>query len=165
MVRAGKQSARRLASASTRREIALEMFLAGRTYQQIADALDYCDRGSAHRAVHTALEESATRTKELADQARPILLARLDRLWGPWFKKARALDPKAADICLRMIDRYSRLNGLDRVTAEVTVTSRSELDAEIESLVARLQAGTPSEAEAAAGAPDPQPQPSKEPTS
>ncbi|MRH86027.1 hypothetical protein GFY24_00855 [Nocardia sp. SYP-A9097] len=152
MVKAGKQGARRLASAATRREYALEMFLAGKTYQQIADALDYCDRGSAHRAVQGALAESAERTTELADQARPIILARLDRLWGPWFKKARGGDPKAADICLRMVDRYSKLHGLDRIQIDATVTSRSEIDAEIEELMTKLRA-TP------AAAPNPQPQP------
>jgi hypothetical protein len=142
MAKAGKQGVRRLASAATRRELALEMFLAGKTYQQIADTLDYCDRGSAHRAVQTALEESATRTKELADQARPIVLARLDRLWAPWFKRAVAGDPRAADICLRMLDRYSKIHGLDKVQIAATITSRSEIDAEIEDLVAKLQ-GTP----------------------
>lgn len=140
MVKAGKQGARRLASAATRRELALDMFVAGKSYEQIAAALDYCDRGAAHRAVHTAVEESSARTKDLADIARPVILARLDRLWGPWFKKARAGDPKAADICLRMIDRYIRVHGLDKVTAEVTVTSRTDLDAEIEALVAALNA-------------------------
>ncbi|WP_282775797.1 hypothetical protein [Nocardia sp. CC201C] len=145
MAKAGTQGRRRLASAAVRREYALEMYVEGKTFQQIADALDYCDRGSAHRAVQTALEESAARTTALADQARPLVLERLERLWGPWFTRARSGDPKAADICLRMIDRFCKIHGLDRIQVEATITSRTELDAEIEELVNKLRTGAPNE--------------------
>ncbi|MFE2995031.1 hypothetical protein ACFXG4_08470 [Nocardia sp. NPDC059246] len=145
MVKPGKQSARRLASAATRREEALEMFVQGSTYQQIADALDYCDRGAAYRAVQTALSETATRTAELADIARPVVLERLQRLWLPWFAKAMAGDAKAADLCMRMIDRYQKVTGLDRITIEATITGHSEIDAEIEQLMTQLRTPHPPE--------------------
>ncbi|MBF6298255.1 hypothetical protein IU459_11955 [Nocardia amamiensis] len=145
MVKAGQQSRRRLANAATRRELALEMMLAGRTYQQIADALDYSDKGTAHRAVTTALAECAERTKELADLARPIVLERLEMLWAPQFKLARKGDPKAAELCLKMLDRFSKIHGLDRITVDHTVTTRTELDAEIEALVQKLSTATPTD--------------------
>ncbi|MGW4123651.1 hypothetical protein [Nocardia sp. NPDC004711] len=145
MVKPGKQAARRLASAATRREDALEMFVQGRTYQQIADALDYCDRGAAYRAVQTALSETATRTSAIADEARPIVLERLQRLWGAWSAKAMAGDAKAAELCLRMIDRYVRVTGLDRITIEATITGHSEIDAEIEQLMTQLRTPRPPE--------------------
>lgn len=139
MVQPGQQSARRLANAEVRRALALELFLAGKTHQQIADELDYADRSSAWRAVRSALDEHAERHKELAARALPVVLERLERLWEPQYTAAQAGDPRAAELCLRMLDRYSKLHGLDRIQVEATVTTRTELDAEIEDLVTRLR--------------------------
>uniref|UniRef100_UPI002252AB4C hypothetical protein n=1 Tax=Micromonospora sp. NBC_00855 TaxID=2975978 RepID=UPI002252AB4C len=142
MVKAGQQSARRLANAEVRRAEALEMFLAGKTYQVIAEELDYADRSSAWRSVQAALAEHAEHHKELAAHALPVVLARLERLWEPQYEAAQAGDTKAAALCLQMLDRYSKLHGLDRIQVDHTVTTRTELDAEIETLVARLAAAT-----------------------
>ncbi|MGV9742841.1 hypothetical protein [Nocardia farcinica] len=138
MARAGKQGARRLANAATRRELALDLYVQGKTFQQIANALDYADRGSAHRAVYTALSESATRTAELAEHAREVVATRLQRLYGKWEPRALDGDPRAAALCMQMLDRYSKIHGLDRFQVETTVTTRTELDAEIEELVRLL---------------------------
>ena len=149
MVKAGQQSARRLANAEVRRAEALEMFLAGKTYQQIADELDYADRSCSWRAVESALTEHAEHHKELAAKALPIVLARLERIFAPQYQAAGAGDTKAAALCLQMLDRYSKWHGLDRIQVDHTITTRSQLDAEIEGLVARLAA--------AAAAANPQP--------
>lgn len=138
MPKAGQQSFRRLASAAVRRELALDMYVnQGKTYQQVADALGYCDRGSAHRAIHTALSESAARTAEIAEVARPVVVARLDRLYARWCKRAES-EEKAAEIVLKIIDRYIRVMGLDKVQIEATVTTRTQLDADIEQLLGEV---------------------------
>ena len=149
MVRAGEQSPRRLAEAEVKRGEALELFLAGKTYQQIAETVGYADRSGAWQAVRTALTEAAERNKELAGHALTAVLAKLDRLWAAQDKAAQDGDTKAAALQLQMIDRYIKLHRLDHIQIEATVTTRSELDAEIEGLVARLAA--------AAAAANPQP--------
>lgn len=142
MVRAGEQSPRRLAEAEVKRGKALEAFLAGKTYQQIAETVGYADRSGAWQAVRTALDEHAERNKELAADALTVVLAKLDRLWAAQDEAAQTGDTKAAALQLQMIDRYIKLHRLDHIQIEATVTTRSELDAEIEALVARLAAAT-----------------------
>lgn len=142
MVRAGEQSPRRLAEAEVKRGQALELFLAGKTYQQIAKTVGYADRSGAWQAVQTALTDLAERNKELAGHALAIVLAKLDRLWAAQDEAAQSGDTKAAALCLQMIDRYIKLHRLDHIQVDHTITTRSELDAEIETLVARLAAVT-----------------------
>jgi hypothetical protein len=137
MVQAGEQSPRRLAEAAARREQALALWLDKRTFQQIADELGYADRSNARKAIMTALEETAARTIGLAEQARPIIAARLERLYAKWADRADD-DPKAAALVLQMFDRFCKIYGLDRIQVDHTVTTRTELDAEIEELVHKL---------------------------
>lgn len=139
MVKAGQQSARRLASAAVRRELALDLYVDGATFQQVADALDYCDRSSSRRAIMTALEETATRTVGLAEQARPIIAARLERLYAKWADRADE-DPKAAALVIQMFDRFCKIYGLDApVKVEATVVTRTQLDADIEQLLGKVR--------------------------
>ncbi|MGW4718299.1 hypothetical protein [Nocardia sp. NPDC004260] len=144
MVQAGEQSPRRLAEAAARREQALALWLDKRTFQQIADELGYADRSNARKAIMTALEETAARTIGLAEQARPIIAARLERLYEKWADRADD-DPKAAALVLQMFDRFCRIYGLDRIQVDHTVTTRTQLDAEIEELVHKLSAAAPAD--------------------
>ncbi|WP_280244973.1 hypothetical protein [Nocardia abscessus] len=144
MVQAGEQSPRRLAEAAARREQALALWLNRRTFQQIADELGYADRSNARKAIMTALEETAARTIGLAEQARPIIAARLERLYEKWADRADD-DPKAAALVLQMFDRFCKIYGLDRIQVDHTVTTRTQLDAEIEELVHKLSTAAPAD--------------------
>ncbi|MGW6376264.1 hypothetical protein ACWFRB_09395 [Rhodococcus sp. NPDC055112] len=132
-------SRRARAKAGDRHERALQLLIGGATNQQIADQIGYASRGAAHNAVTKALAEHAERRAALADQALTITLARLDALWRPQYVKAVRGDASAADTCLRIIDRQMKLLGLTApIRSDVTISTRSELDAEVEKLLGKL---------------------------
>ncbi|MGY4103446.1 hypothetical protein ACW2Q0_28365 [Nocardia sp. R16R-3T] len=132
---------RKSAALATRREEALALYLSGKTYQQVADELHYYDRSTAYRAISTALAESAARTDQLAEQARPIFLAKLEMLWRVnWERHEASGDPRAGELCMKVLDRFARLHGLDApVKVEATVVTRTQLDADIEQLLAAVR--------------------------
>ena len=141
MARGTGASRRVRARAAERRAEALALMLAGKTYDQIAAQLGFADRSGAYRAVQDALAEAAKRHDEIAARARPIAVERLERLWALHFERALEGDAKSTELCLRMWDRFVKINGIEApLKIEATVTSRSELDAEIEVLLGRLHA-------------------------
>ncbi|ORL93427.1 hypothetical protein A5N78_04640 [Prescottella equi] len=127
------------AQAAEKQERALQLLIGGATNQQVADQLGYSSRGAAHNAITKALAEQAARRADLADQALTIALERLDALWRPQYVKAIRGDAGAAETCLRILDRQIKLLGLGAPTrADVTISSRSELDVEVEKLLGKL---------------------------
>lgn len=113
------------------------MFVDGHTYLEIADQLNI-SRSRAHALVTDALADHTKECEEIANRALPIVLARLDRLYKPQAKLAAKGDVDAANICIKIIDRYIKVHGLERIRADLTITTRTELDAEIEALIAGL---------------------------
>lgn len=104
--RAGKRTTR---SADLRRR-ALDLRVAGATYEQIGLALALSTT-AAYGHVQKALDESRTQTKESADKVRATELRRLDGIvMALWPKRS---DPRFADSILRAMERRSRLLGLD----------------------------------------------------
>lgn len=81
-----------------RRARALELHLAGASYQAIADALGYASRGSAHDAVQKALEDLAPD----ASQFEATAIARIDAMLQGLWPKARRGDVQAIDRVLRL---------------------------------------------------------------
>jgi hypothetical protein len=73
-------------AAAERQRKALELRMAGATFEAIADTLGYGNRSSAADAVTRALRD--TIPKELTDEVRRIENLRLDALWIPIYMKA-----------------------------------------------------------------------------
>jgi hypothetical protein len=96
--------------ARERRRRAVELRLAGASYAQIAERLDYADASGPFRAVARSLSLG----EGTADQLRELELARLDRLQEGVWPKAVAGRLQAVDAVLAIMRRRSRLLGLGR---------------------------------------------------
>jgi ribosomal protein L15E len=93
-----------------RQKTALELRLAGETFQSIADKLGYKSKHGSFRAVETALAEI---TRQPAESVRLMELERLDTLYRALSKQAESGDVVAIAGCLRITERRARLLGLD----------------------------------------------------
>jgi len=82
---------------------ALELHLAGASYQAIAQALGYTNRGTAHKVVQRALE--LTRSEQNLPETAPTELARLDAMLTGLWSKARSGNVQAIDRVLRIEER------------------------------------------------------------
>lgn len=93
---------------------ALQLKLAGATYQQIADELGYNSRQAAWGAVKTALEGMITSD---ATMLRDIQYARLEQLlltnWPDALKKDSPRNPQASMLVLSIHDRLAAMFGLN----------------------------------------------------
>lgn len=89
---------------------ALELRKAGNTYEAIADELGYKNRSCAHKAVSTALRNIvAPHVEEL----RTLEGERLDQMHAVLWDKAMAGDTRAVNLILRIMERRTKLFGLD----------------------------------------------------
>jgi len=104
---------RRQFAAMERRKKALEMRMAGLTYQQIADNLGYGNRNSAYDAVDSALRDIP---RENAVKLRTLELERLDFAASRIAKRVSQGDLPAIDRWLKIQERRARLQGLDAPT-------------------------------------------------
>jgi hypothetical protein len=115
------------ALATWRASRSIELMAEGKTYDQIARAVGYANRGTAHRVVAKALSERLT---EDVEQLRAVEGARLDALQAGLWEQAVAGDRHAARIVVRIIDQRSRLFGLYDVppvwSPKALVMSRDE---------------------------------------
>ena len=102
-----------------RRLRALDVRLAGKSYRQVGQELG-CSHVAAGRYVHTALERVEA---EGVPRLRQLEGARLDALWhGLW---SRRDDPVVVDRPLRIVERRSRLFGLDAPVQQHVNTNHS----------------------------------------
>lgn len=85
-------------AAAERRKKALELHLAGASYQAIADAVGYGNKGTAHTAVREALNDLAPDTSEMGATA----IARIDAMLQGLWPKARRGDVQAIDRVLKL---------------------------------------------------------------
>lgn len=132
----GKLSAQEVAEVQQRERRAVELALAGHTYNEIAEQCGYASRSGAWDAVHRLLGREAAAS---ADQLRNQDGARIERLILTHWQDAIAGDVKATDVILRLLARKARLFGLDApLVADVTV--RNEVDEQIRQLAAELEA-------------------------
>ena len=119
---------------------AVAMRLSGATFQQIADQLDYANRGAAHKGVTAALKRAA---REANSEMLELELGRLDRLQTAHWVKAIQGDIKAAEYCLRVIDRRCKLLGLDaaiKIEQDIHIfDTREELEHEAEQIIAAIK--------------------------
>lgn len=135
-IRNGQQTPQELAAQREREHKAVQLALAGASYESIAQECGYANKGGAWKAVHRLL---ARVDEEDAERLREVEGARLDRLQAAHWPAALRGDVKAAAICLRILERRARLFGLDApLVADVTI--RDEVDEQIRALAAELAA-------------------------
>lgn len=123
--------------AEERQARALELRMAGATYDAIAKAVRYASRSGAYKAVQAALREGRL---DDADVAVETELARLDAMLTGLWPKARRGDVQAVDRVLRIGERRSALLSI----ASRASTDQQEVDAvdDLASRRAARQTGT-----------------------
>lgn len=107
---------------------ALELRMAGASYQQIATALGYTNKGSAHRAVHAALRADADLHRDERDHYRRLHLHRLERQIRAWWTDSLD-DLDAAKHVHTLMQREARLLGLD-APQQVILTTEGQQTAD-----------------------------------
>ncbi|MDV7099700.1 hypothetical protein R4227_06030 [Gordonia amicalis] len=137
-------SVRHQARIADREAKALDLFLTGATYAQVATHAGYSDPSNARRAVHRAAARRQQERDELADVALTVMLDQLDMILRAHI--TTALDRKnpdqykATEQVLRVLDRKAKLQGINApVQVEATVRVKDELDDEIATLVRKLK--------------------------
>lgn len=110
-----------MTSQPEKRARALELHLAGATYQVIADQLGYASKASAHKLVQDALDELVLPAQS-AD-ALQTAVARLDAMLVGLWPKARRGDGAAVDRVLRIEERRMALAAL-AVELDATSTKK-----------------------------------------
>lgn len=103
-----KTSPRRIRSVERQKQ-ALELRLAGASFEQIGQALDYSCASSAYRAVQAAI---AKVPEPAVQEYRLINTWRLNRLRINNWQNAQSGDPKAIEIELKIQQEEARLLGL-----------------------------------------------------
>lgn len=104
-----------IAVSEYRKAKAVELALAGATYDQIAREVGYANRGTAHRTVTKALAE---RVDEAVDEYRRVELDRLDALQASLWDRAMEGDIASASTILKIIEKRIRLLGLEHQVVE-----------------------------------------------
>jgi hypothetical protein len=115
---AGPESkfSRRALTTQLKEEHALDLRLAGHTYDVIAAQVGYASRSSAYRAVERAFQRIRAHTDQTADQLRQLEDARYDRMLRAIDAKVQQGDLVAIDRALRVSQARRQLWGLDAPT-------------------------------------------------
>ena len=104
-----KMSPRRI-EAVRRQQHALELRMAGRTWQEIADNLGYANHSGALLAVKAALQSTL---RPPADHYRALTLERLTKVLQVHWPLMLQADAVATRLCLQVIGDIRQLMGLD----------------------------------------------------
>jgi hypothetical protein len=107
---------RRALTAQVKEEQALDLRLAGHTFDVIAAQVGYASRSSAYRAVERAFQRIRAHTDQTAEQLRQLEDARYDRMLRAIDDKVQQGDPGAIDRALRISKARRDLWGLDAPT-------------------------------------------------
>jgi hypothetical protein len=116
-------SARKV-TAVERAKTAVRMRMAGAQYADIGVSMGI-SRQAAWMLVKKSLEATRKETGESADLLRELELQRLDKLYLAMNKQAEQGNQGAVDRCIRIMERRSKLVGLDAPTKQ-DVTSGGE---------------------------------------
>ena len=131
------------------RELAVvELRREGKTWQQIADVVNYATAMGAWKAYQRACQRTL---QEPTDEARRIELDRLDALQRTYWEPAVEGNLRAADFVLRVIDRRARILGIDapqKIQAEVVnYDGIGSIDAEVDRIARIIEAAEYAERE------------------
>jgi hypothetical protein len=129
------------AAETVRRAQAVQMRLAGHTFDEIATELHYHDRGTAYRAVKLALSQVG---REDARELRDLDLMRLDRMLAIIWPQIEDGDLAAVDRALRILKRRAEILGYDQqnvvhINASQTTVSVDNTSGRVETLREVLQ--------------------------
>lgn len=91
----------------------LQLFVAGATYRQIAEAVDLASVASVDSIIKREMAKAARRRDRLVDQAFDVYVERTEALFKAHFPKALAGDHRSAEVCRRILAQQARLYGLD----------------------------------------------------
>jgi hypothetical protein len=121
----------------------VELRRAGVTWKVIAERTGYASASGAYNAYQRIAERLI---RPGLEEYRDLELERLDRLQVAVWGKAVTGDIRALDSVLRIIDRRTRILGLEapkevNLKAEVTTYDRNTIDAEVYRLVTLLDGG------------------------
>lgn len=121
----------------------VELRRAGVAWKVIAERTGYASASGAYNAYQRIAERVI---RPGLEEYRDLELERLDRLQAGVWGKALNGDLRALDSVLRIIDRRTRILGLDapkevNLKAEVTTYDRNTIDAEVYRLVTLLDGG------------------------
>lgn len=108
-------TAPRRVTASDRRRRALELRMAGSSFADIGAALEI-SKQAAHQLVTAALRDIEAKTVETTDELRRLELERLDKMLIKVWQQVAQGNLGAVDRALRIMERRSRLLGLDAPT-------------------------------------------------
>jgi hypothetical protein len=157
------------AKTAERRKVAIDMRMAGASWDQIAEKLDYSSRGAACQDVNRALEANIAEQATVVEVLRETELQRLDILWadawavlkrehvtvshGKVVYDDRTGEPmlddgpvlQAVNTLLKIQERRAKYLGLDAPTKVEAITVDA-IDAEIARLAAELEANQAGEA-------------------
>lgn len=122
----------------------LELKRSGATWDAIAEVVGYSNASGAFKAYQRAMVRTL---QQPAEELRDAEIDRLDRLQRAfWFEAIGDRDNppnlRAADFILRVIDRRSKLLGLDaptKVQAEVVTYDASSIESDIERIAYQLR--------------------------
>lgn len=112
MSRPGGEHSPRVAELSEHERKALDLRIAGKTFQQIADAMA-TTRTTAYRWVVAALEKADEAMAERAAEHRELEAQRLNALLASLWTNALAGEPGVVDRVLKIMERRAKLLGLD----------------------------------------------------
>ncbi|WP_327358454.1 hypothetical protein [Streptomyces sp. NBC_01304] len=101
------------AKTAKRRALAVDMRLAGKQFQTIADTLGYASPAAAHMDIKRALEANRKQVEQAAEELRSVEAMRLDQLQEAVWGTALKGEVKAVEVALKVIDRRVKLFGLD----------------------------------------------------
>lgn len=142
---AQRKTSKLRAAAIKRRADALELRVAGATYEQMAAKLGVT-RESCRQAVIAAVADLEAVCAERATEVRELELRRLDAMLLGLWDRARRGEVRAVDAVLRIQDRRAKLLGLDaamRIDAKVTPDdgTKERLARLLDSVAERIGAG------------------------
>ena len=118
-----KQASNR-AEVAVRRHKALELKIAGHSDRAIARMLDV-DVSTAHRDVKNVLEALAREHAEEAANLRSRVTLRYEILFRAYYDQAVAGDADATKICVGIMERMAKINGVIPDRSLVTVDQRA----------------------------------------
>ena len=107
---AGYRTSAKAIRAVERQRAALDLRKAGKSLQEIADALGYRSHKGAHEAIKAAL---VAMLQDATDEVRRLEVARLDALLAGIWSEATGGKLFAIDRVLMIMDRRAKLLGLD----------------------------------------------------
>jgi hypothetical protein len=121
-----------------RRRQAVELRIAGKSWQEIADLLGYDSKGTACGDVRRALQKAVEKLAVPMEEYRQLELDRLDKMQDALWPKVLEGDTRTVDTSLRLMDRRAKLLGLDAPTRTEGVLTLDAIDASIAQLTAQL---------------------------